>query len=158
MAENELQLKEGEVAMTTGEIVELYNLLHPSKLTKMTDAKAKFAVVRDTRALKAVADDFDDFQKEALEKLKGADFEEWQERARKWQGRTAKTPDEQREVGGINAYFAKYQSEVSKCLGGESERRHAVRIEKVAEEQFGKFCDSNDFTVEQVMTMYDRLV
>lgn len=158
-SEKKIELKDGEVAMTTKEVVELYNLINPAKLTKMSDSKAKFAIIKDNRALKKIADDYETFQKDALEKLKGADFDKWQEKAQKWQGKTAKTPDEQKEVASINDYFAKYQGEANKCLQDESDKVHAIKLEKVSEEEFLKFCDSNeDWNAGQMLTLYDKLV
>lgn len=158
MEEKKLKLKEGEKALKTSEIVQLYQLINPSKLTKMTDSKAKFAIIHDNMAFKAVADKFDAFQKDAMEKLKTDDFDDWQSKAQKWQGKTAKTAEEQKEVGAINKYFEKYQGEITKCLQEESDKVHAVKIETINEEQFEKLCDSNDWTVEQTMKLYEKIV
>lgn len=146
------------MTFTTKEIVELYGLVNPAKLTKMTDSKAKFAIIRDNRQLKEVADGFEAFRKDALEKLKPEDFDEWSKKAQKWQGKTATTADEQQEVGAINTYFARYNSEVGKCLEDEYSKEHELELEKIDEAQFEQLCDSNDWTVEQCMTLYDRLV
>ncbi len=144
--------------MKTSDIVELYGLINPSKLTKITDAKAKFAIIKDNQRLKEVADSFGAFRTDALEKLKGEDFDQWQRKAQEWQGRTAGTPDEQKEVGAINAYFQKYQDDVAKCLADESAKEHDIEIEPVGEEAFTQFCDSNDWTVEQTTRLYEALV
>lgn len=142
----------------TSEAVANYNLINPAKLTKMTDSKAKFAIIKDNRALKKVAEDYDGIRNDTLEKLKGVDFGAWQEKAQKWQGKTATTPEEQQEVGEINNYFYAYQSEVDKCLGGELAKERDIEIEKISDEQFQLFADSNDWTVEQTGELYGLLV
>ena len=66
MSENKKSKKE----MTTNTVLSVYKLLNDSKLTKMED-KDKFIVIKAVRKLKPIAADFDDFQKDAQEKLKG---------------------------------------------------------------------------------------
>lgn len=155
----EIKLKAGEVQMTTQEIVTLYNLINPAKLTKMTDSKAKFAIIKNNKALKTVAENFEAFQKDALEKLKDEKFDEMQQRAQKWQnGKQAETPEERTDITEINTYFSNYQNEVNKCLIEESEKKNAVKLEKITEDQFELFLDGNDWSVEQTSILYDALV
>lgn len=144
--------------MKTKDIVALYALINPSRLSKMTDSKAKFAIIRDNRVLKTISDAYTFFQEDAQKKLQPADFADWKQRAMKWQGKTAKIPDEMKEIGEINAYFARYGSEVQKCLAEESDKDHTVDLEKISEDQFRLFIDSNDWTVDQVTTLYAYLV
>lgn len=142
----------------TSDAAAVYNLINPAKLTKMTDSKAKFAIIKACRALKAIAEDFDGIRADTLEKLKGVDFGAWQEKAQKWQGKTAEKPEDQQEVGAINNYFYAYQQEVDKCLAEEATKERDVEITKITDGQFELFADSNDWTVEQTGQLYALLV
>lgn len=153
MSENKKSKKE----MTTNTVLSVYKLLNDSKLTKMED-KDKFIVIKAVRKLKPIAADFDDFQKDAQEKLKGENFEEMQKKAQQWQkdgDKTTLAEDERRE---INKFFNEYYKKLKECLKEETERKHELEYEKLSEDAFGKFISSNDFKVDDIIKIQEVMV
>lgn len=153
MSEN----KKSKNEITTDTVKSVYKLLNDSKLTKMED-KDKFIVIKAVRKFKPIAADFDDFQKDAQEKLKGENFEEMQKKAQQWQkdgDKTTLTEDERRE---INKFFNEYYKKLEECLKEETEKKHELEYEKLSEDAFGKFISSNDFKVDDIIKIQEVMV
>lgn len=62
--------------MTTEKIVSLYRVLSDCKLTKVGD-QDKYVIIKILRKLRPTAESFEVFQKDAEEKLKPENWEEW---------------------------------------------------------------------------------
>lgn len=142
--------------MKTKQVVEVYNVLGSAKLTKMDD-KDKFAVIKAMRQMKPVATGYEDFVKDAQEKLKDERFEEMRVKAQKWQeegGKTTLTMDERIE---LNAYFGVYNNRVDECVKEEQEKEAELGYERLSEEAFGKLISSNDFDVSTILMLEDAL-
>ena len=153
MSENKKSKKE----MTTNTVLSVYKLLNDSKLTKMED-KDKFIVIKAVRKFKPIAADFEDLKKDVQEKLKGENFEEMQKKALQWNeegGKTTLTEDERKEV---NMFFYEFNKNVEECLKEERERKHELEYEKLSEDAFGKFISSNDFKVDDIITIQEVMV
>jgi hypothetical protein len=69
--------------MKTLDVRNAFNLLNTAKLTKLESA-GKFKVIRAIRVLKQIATAFDEFQKDALERLKGDNHDEIAAKATQW--------------------------------------------------------------------------
>lgn len=142
--------------MKTKQVVEAYNVLGGAKLTKMED-KDKFTVIKAMRQMKPVAIGYEDFVKDAQEKLKDERFDDMRGKAQKWQeegDKTALTVDERIEV---NAYFAAYNKRVNDCLKEEQEKEVELGYGRLDEEAFGKLVASNDFDVNTILLLGDAL-
>lgn len=142
--------------MKTKQVVEAYNVLGGAKLTKMED-KDKFTVIKAMRQMKPVATGYEDFVKDAQEKLKDEHFDDMRGKAQKWQeegDKTALTVDERIEV---NAYFAAYNKRVNDCLKEEREKEVELGYGRLDEEAFGKLVASNDFDVNTILLLGDAL-
>ena len=61
--------------MQTKQVIEAYALINKSKLTKMEDAD-KFTVIKAIRALKPIYTAYEEYIKDAQEKLKGENHDE----------------------------------------------------------------------------------
>jgi hypothetical protein len=153
MSEN----KKSKNEITTDTVKSVYKLLNDSKLTKMED-KDKFIVIKAVRKFKPIAADFEDLKKDVQEKLKGENFEEMQKKALQWNeegGKTTLTEDERKEV---NMFFYEFNKNVEECLKEERERKHELEYEKLSEDAFGKFISSNDFKVDDIITIQEVMV
>lgn len=143
--------------MKTIDIVKAYRIINDAKLTKMEDAD-KFKVIKATRQLKPVATSFDEFVKEAQERLKPEDWDGMQKKARKWQedgDKSTLTVEERRE---INRYFTDYNAKVEECVKEEAEKEPELTYERLSEEAFGKFIASNDYDVRTIIELENILV
>lgn len=144
--------------MNIKQVSEVYNKLNEigTKLTKMED-KDKFIVIKAMRQMKPVATGYDDFVKDAQEKLKGDGFNEMMEKAKKWQEEGDKTTLTIEERVSLNAYFNAYNKRVEDCLKEEAEKDVELTYERLQEDAFGKLVSSNDFDVKTIMELNDVL-
>lgn len=140
--------------MKTKDVVTVYKLINESKLSKMEDA-GKFKMIKIMRAMKPVATSFEDFQKDAQEKLKDEDFEGMQKRAEALQqNQNNADPKEFKEV---NAYYEKYYKALNDCLNPELEKENDFEYEKLTEEEMGKYLASNDFKMDEIMKIEEAI-
>lgn len=143
--------------MKTIDIVKAYRIINDAKLTKMEDAD-KFKVIKATRQLKPVAASFDEFVKEAQERLKPEGWDDMQKKARQWQedgDRSNLAVEERRE---INRYFMDYNAKVEECVKEEAEKEPELTYERLSEEAFEKFIASNDYDVRTIIELENILV
>lgn len=137
--------------MKTSTIIEVYKALKEAKLTKM-ESKEKFAVIRIMRAVKPVAEEWDAFMATVDEKLKGENHEAIVAMIQQWQkegDNTTLTMEERKEV---NEYIAKFNAERNELINAELAKEVEVSFERISEETFERFIDSNDMDVN-VLTM-----
>lgn len=132
------------VKKTTEQIVAAFRLINTAKISKMEDTE-KFALIKAVKHLKKVGTDFDDFLKDAQERLKPEDFDKI---AAKYQSKDELTADE-------TAALNKYNKDVNECVQGELDKEVELDFEPLSEEALGRFIASNDFTVAEIMTISD---
>lgn len=135
--------------ISTEKILSVYNLINDAKLTKMDD-EDKFRMIKIIRVLKPVATNFEDFKKDASEKLKGENHEEMLEKAQKWQTEGEKTTLTEAERIEINKYFTDYNNKIVECLKDEAKKENELDYEPLGAGAFGKFVASNDWTLGQI--------
>lgn len=143
--------------MKTKQVVEVYNTLNGAKLSKMED-KDKFLVIKAMRQLKPISTAYEEFVKDAQEKLKGDNFEDIQKKAQKWQEEGENTSLSLEERREINTYLNDYNNKVVECLKEEVEKDNELNYEKISEDAFGKLVSSNDFDVKTIMNLQDALM
>ena len=142
--------------MKTLDIISVYKVLNEAKLSKMDDSD-KFKVIKAVRALRSIANDFEELVKDVQEKLKDESFEEMQEKAKKWQEEGEKTSISVEERKSINQYFNDYSNKVDKCLKEEGEKDNELTFEKLTDEAFDKLTASNDWNVKTIIQVQDAL-
>lgn len=143
--------------MKTKQVVEVYNTLNGAKLSKMED-KDKFLVIKAMRQLKPISTAYEEFVKDAQEKLKGDNFEDIQKKAQKWQEEGENTSLSLEERREINTYLNGYNNKVVECLKEEVEKDNELNYEKISDDAFGKLVSSNDFDVKTIMNLQDALM
>lgn len=147
--------------LKTIDIVNAYNKIKGAKLNKMED-KDKFALIRISKKLKAVATDYEGFDADARERLKPEDFDAMAEKLQNRQrleaaGHLAETDEEKAEVMELNVYFGKFQKAVDECVKPEKEKEVELEYEALSEDAFGAFLTSNDFTIGEGVELSDIL-
>lgn len=137
--------------MTTGKIVDLYEVLSGAKLTKMDDAD-KFLVIKALRVLKPIADSFEAYKRDASERLKPEDFDSIVEKAQKWNELT------EEERASINKSLIAYNNSVNKCIADELAAEVEVEYQKLSESAFEKLMASNDWEASKALLVADETV
>ena len=149
--------------MKTSEIYNSYELINKSKLTKMED-NDKFLIIKASKAFRPIYNEYQEFIKDAQEKLKGDSYEEYvnkyQSMQREHPGLKVAdlTPDELSELEKITKYLNDFNKRLADCLNEEAEKEHEVTFDKLSEAAFTKYVASNDFTVEEIVKLQDILV
>ena len=142
--------------MKTSTVIEVYKALKEAKLTKM-ESKEKFAVIRIMRAVKPVAEEWDAFLSTVDEKLRGEGHEEMVAKIQQWQkegDNTTLTMEERKEV---NEYIAKFNAERNELINAELAKEVEVSFERISEEAFERFVDSNDMDVNMLTMLSENI-
>lgn len=127
---------------TTEKAVVAFRILNNAKLGKMKDGD-KFNSVKIMKELKPVATGYDDFIKDAAEKLKPEGIEEIQEKV---QSQSKLTADERK-------IWEKYDSDISKCVQEELGKELEFNFQPLSEEGFKGLIASNDFTLAEILAL-----
>lgn len=142
--------------METSKIVIAYRLINKIKISNMDD-DGKIKVIKAIKAMKPIYTEFEDFSKDAQEKLKDDDFEKMSEKSKEWQGGIENTSLSEKERVEVNAYFGKYYEALNKCLKEESEKENEITYEKLSEQEFCKLVGNNDLNLDEIITLEEVL-
>lgn len=141
----------------TDKVLSAFRVLNTAKYSKMDD-EDKIKVWKIARALKPVADKFDEDSKDAAEKFKPSeDFGDNLQKAQEYERlRNAgedmtKAPMGAAEYGEFVKEFQKYNKLVTDAIKEFAEKEVEVEFEPLSDAAFGKLMSSNDWTVEQAM-------
>lgn len=147
----------------TERVLTAFRVLNTAKYTKMSD-EDKIKVWKIARALKPVADKFEDDSKDAAEKFKPTeDFAERLQKAREFERmRNAgedmtNAPMGAAEYGEFLKEFQKYNQTVGEAVKEFADKEVELTFDTLSEEAFGKLMASNDWTVEQAETAGDTV-
>lgn len=144
MKENKENAQAEGKAVKVNDAVTAFRLINPAKLTKM-ETEERFAVILATRQLKKVATDFDELVKDAQEKLKPEGFDKIVEKV---QGKKELTSSEQETL-------KKYNKDVTDCVQTELDKEVEFDFKPLSEDALGRFVESNDFSVSEIMLIGD---
>ena len=145
------------------DIVTAYAALSGAKLSKLED-KEKFALIRAMKALKPIHNDYEDFVKDARQRLKPDDFDARLHEAEQWDA-THKdmaisdlTPKEKERLKGIKGYFDDFNRRVEECVKDEAQKDVSPDYARLAEGAFGRLLESNpDWTMDRIVLLSDVL-
>lgn len=144
--------------ITTEKVLNVYRIISGAKYTKMDDAD-KIKVWKIARALKPVADKFEDDSKDAAEKMKPTDdFADNLQKAQEFERITKeKDFDASKLPMGVAEYnefikkFQSYNKLVGEAVKEFAEKEVVIEFEPLSEESFGKLMASNEWTMEQTV-------
>lgn len=158
--------------MKTIEAVNVYNLLKIGKFSSM-DGRSQISFLRVMKTLRPVAESYAKDIEEAREKMKGDDFEVFQERMEKWLQRekflmdkakkenveydsllTEEEVKEVKELNDIDRLYTKKFMDYKKEL---DESEVGMELQKVEETAFEKFIEANDFEAEKKLLLQEVL-
>lgn len=147
--------------MKTIEAVKAYRILKSAKLTKMDDAD-KLKTIKAMRVLRPVSEEYDKDVEEGRKALQDDKFEEMQQKAQKHNEAVQEKRQEgllgYSELKELNEYFTSYDKSVRKMLQELDDKELTLTIGRLSEEAFGKMAASNDFTGEELETLYNVIV
>lgn len=147
--------------MKTIEAVKAYRILKSAKLTKMDDAD-KLKTIKAMRILRPVSEEYDKDVEEGRKALQDDKFEEMQQKAQKHNEAVQEKKQEgllgYSELKELNEYFTSYDKSVRKMLQELDDKELTLTIGRLSEEAFGKLAASNDFTGEELETLYNAIV
>lgn len=132
---------------------EAYLLLNGAKLSKM-GAKAQVKVVKIVRRLKSIIAPYEEFVKDAADKLKGDNHAEIEALANEWKEKGSLDKESQEKVV---SYYKDYNEKLDESLQDEFEKLHKVEFDKLTEEEFEQLIASNEFTVNQIIAIEDLI-
>lgn len=137
-------------SVKTQDAVTVYNVLKGLKIAKLAKAD-QFAVLRAARALKPIAAGFEDFAKDAQERLKPEGFDAVVEKSQRF----AMLGEEEKSA--VNAAFNAYQKDVDECVRPELESVKEVdSFEVLSEEALSGIASANEqLDVQTLMLIED---
>ena len=135
------------------DIRDVYVLLNGAKLTKM-GAKAQVKLVKIVRRMKGVVAPYEEYVKDAAEKLKGDNHAEMEALFNEWKEKGTLDKDNQDKM---KAYWKEFNQKLDESLQDEFEKQHEVEFEKLTEDEFEQLIASNEFTVNQIIAIEDLI-
>jgi len=136
-----------------------FRVLNTAKYNKMTD-EDKIKVWKIARALKPVADKFDDDSKDAAEKFKPTeDFAERLQKAQEFERKQKSgedmtdSPMGAAEYGEFIKEFQQYNKTVADAIKEFADKEVELEFDVLTEESFGKLMASNEWDMSQVMAI-----
>lgn len=142
----------------TGKVLDAYRIISGAKYTKMDDAD-KIKVWKIARALKPVADKFEDDSKDAAEKMQPSeDFADNLQKAQEFERMTnkkdfdaSKLPMGAAEYNKFIRELQDYNRLVADAVREFADKEVEIEFEPLSEESFGKLMASNEWTMEQTV-------
>lgn len=144
--------------ITTEKALLAYRLLNSSKYNSVDDSD-KIKIFKITRALKPIANAYEEASKDAVEKMKFDNFEQDLTKAQEYE-RKKKAGDEDLPMS-EDEYTAfvkklfdydKLVKDTRKELGNKEE---TIDVDLLTEDSFGKLMSCNDWTMEQAILVSD---
>lgn len=137
--------------LKTKNILEVYQIVSEAKLTKVSDSN-KIKIVRMLFKMKPINEDYQDFIKDAQEKLKGENHDEILAKAQQWQKEGENTALTENERIEVNKYLFAYQQKIEECAREEIEKVHSLEYERIGDEGLETLLGSNpDWTPSVIM-------
>ena len=143
-------------------LLAVFNVLNTAKYGKLDD-QDKIKVWKIARQMKPIATKFEEETKDAAEKMKpGEEFDEQLQKAQQYEVEirkpdcdAAKLPMGAAEYQAFITEFKKYQNLVNDAVKEFSEKEVSLDFEPLTEDAFGRLMSSNDWTMDQAITLGD---
>lgn len=134
---------------TIKKIVDAYNALGEAKVAKLEEGEV-VKILKDRKAMRKYADEYDAFLKDVQEKFKPEDWDQVQADAQKWQkeGERSTLTEDQRQH--INQTMIDYGKKVNLAVKEELEREVEVDFEKLKPETETKLLIGNDWKTKDL--------
>lgn len=108
-------------------VVIAYKMLDDAVITSVNDKDA-VSIIKNRKEMRKHVEAYDALLKDAQEKFKPKNFDEMQEKARKWNELSESEKEE------LNNFFTPYQKKVNAACEPELEKEVEVTLEKISDE------------------------
>lgn len=146
-----------------GDVMLAFSILNSANYKQLDDAD-KIRLWKIARVMKPAAKQLEEDSRDAAEKLKPENFDAQLEKAKEFEekkekGDTDKLPMTDNEYQKfIREVYHPFNNLVQKAVNEESEKEVEIDFEPLTEEAFGKLMASNDWKIQQVMTLGNLIV
>ena len=149
----------------TAKVLDAYRIISTAKYAKLDD-EDKIRVWKIARALKPIATKFEEDSKDAAEKLKPTeDFSDRLQNAQEFE-MAQKNPDADAtklKMGAAEYHefikeFKEYDKLVAKAVKEFADKEVELDFDGISEDVFGQLMSSNDWTMEQAVTISDIII
>jgi hypothetical protein len=147
----------------TSDVLVAYNILSGSRYSNLSDVD-KIKVWKIAREMKPIATKFEEDAKDASEKFRPeGDYNEMLQKAQDYEriirnNSKEETPISDKEYKEFVEGFKSYQNLVNAAINEFANKEVEFNFEPLSEEAFGKLMSSNDWTIDQSMTLGDILM
>lgn len=125
---------------TVKQVVECYKALGEAKVTKLEESEV-IKVIKIRKALRPIANEFDEFLKDCQEKFKPENWNELQEKLQNW-----KQVGEEERVG-INKDMNSYKDKLEAAVNDEFAKEVEINIETLKEDSARKILLENSWPI-----------
>lgn len=145
------------VKATTKEVFEVYKLLESAKLPKLDSADV-LAIVKNTKSLKKIIDEFASIRDEVVEKMKDSEFYKMQKERVEILGTKEKSDELIEQVESINAYFQNFNSKVASALNPDFIKENEIEMITISADSLAKLAANNDLSIADLMKLSELFV
>lgn len=132
--------------LTTRQATDVFRLLYDAKLKTLQDEE-KYKVIRLIKELKPIATSFEEFHKDAINRLRPENIESV---LAKIQGGEPLLQEEAR-------VYNEYDKKVYDCILPELEKENEIKSEGLSEETIERLASCNDFKVSEILFLSETL-
>lgn len=149
--------------LKTSDVLTAYNILSGSKYTNLSDAD-KIKVWKIAREMKPIATKFEEDAKDASEKFRPeGNYDEMFQKAQEYERilrdkSKEEPPISEKEYDKFIETFKNYQNLVNAAINDYANKEVELNFTPLNEESFGKLMSSNDWTIDQSMTLGDIIM
>ena len=135
--------------MKVKEIVTAYKVLGDAKVTKLEESEV-IKVVKIRKAMRSIAEDYEQFLKDVQEKFKPENWDEIQSKIQQWQQEGENTALSEEERIEINKIVIEYTRKIDTALKEELEKEISIDIEKLKEDSLTKLLIENGWELKKL--------
>lgn len=136
------------MGMKKEDVLKGYGLVNEAKLTKLEDSD-KFVVIKACKVMKPIVEDLQSFEQDVKKKLAADDHDKMVEVFNEWRKELKEPTEEQKKA---IEYVTDYTNKVNECLSEEL-NKEVEEWEKLSEDSLKKFVASNDWNVQQTISV-----
>lgn len=126
-----------------------YKALGEAKVTKL-DEKDVVKIVKNRRAMRQYAEDYEAFLKDAQDKFKPENWDDVQKKLQQWQNEGNKTTLSDEDKITVNKALNEYQKKIESAIKEEGEKEIELNLETLSEDSSTKILVENGWKVEEL--------
>lgn len=141
---------------TIKKIVDAYKALGEAKVTKLEESEV-IKVIKARKAMRPIAEEYDEFFKDCQEKFKPENWDELQQKIQQWQQEGEETTLTEEERVAINKAAIEYQSKIANAIKHVENKEVEITLEKLSEDSIIKLVKYNDWPIGKLDELFATL-